>query len=109
MASFFSRTNKNGTKVYGFLYYDEHGIRRSLTVGPDRGVCRQVANKTESDVALRKAGIIDAAEARRIEEAKKPLAITTTVQRKTTRGMRTDTVLDGGHLQDWRDALYDSF
>jgi integrase len=76
MATIFKRGGKaNRHGRYVASYFDEHGKRVTLSTGTgDYDAASQIANKWETDVALRKRGIINAAQARFADQNQRPLA-----------------------------------
>src|SRR3712207_2920350 len=84
MASIYKRDRKRKGAPWYIAYTDEHGVRKVERGCPDRVATEQLARKLESDVELRRRGIIDPRDERRVDAERKPLA---------------------AHLADWRDHL----
>ena len=76
MASIYKRgcDKRDKGAAYFIAYFDEHGRRRTAKGCPDKAATQQIANQIESDIALRKRGIIDAATTRLIEQAGRPMS-----------------------------------
>src|SRR4051812_48240947 len=73
MASVFKKDKRKGAPWY-IDYFDENGVRIREKGCPDRGATEQIARKLESDVELRRRGVIDARADARVVQAARPLA-----------------------------------
>ncbi len=75
MASIYKRGGKrNREGKYIASYFDEHGKRVEKSTGTsDRGVAGQIAAKWETEVALRRRGIINAAQAKAADHNRTPI------------------------------------
>ena len=80
MASIFKRGGKSSKSCYIIQYTDENGKRRTKRGAKDKDATLQIARKIESDIALRKAGLIDPKAERVSKENQKEISF---------------------HLQDW--------
>jgi len=78
----YRKQNKSGT--WYIQYFDEHGRRRTVRGCSDKEATLQIARKLEVNVALRKAGVIDARSDRYAQEGRKPIL---------------------EHLEDWKQDL----
>ncbi|HPO07383.1 MAG TPA: site-specific integrase [bacterium] len=65
------KQNKNGT--WYIQYFDETGRRRTVRGCKDKEATQQIARKFETDVALRKARVIDAQADRYAREGQRPI------------------------------------
>ncbi len=73
MASIFKKDRRKGAPWY-IDYTDEAGRRLRVKGCGDRGVTDRIARKLESDVELRRRGVIDARDDARVAHAARPLA-----------------------------------
>ncbi len=73
MASIWKREEDRGRRdrPYRISYTDESGKRRTVTGCTDLSATRQIANKLESDMQLRRRGIIDRAKERCAEQSRR--------------------------------------
>ncbi len=86
MASIYKRGGKkNRTGIYRIKYFDENGKRVDIRGCSDREATQALARKLESDVLLRKNGIIDSKADRYATEGRKPIE---------------------NQLDDWKQDLY---
>src|SRR3954452_24596841 len=83
MASIFKKDKRRKGAPWYIDYFDENGVRQREKGCADRNVTEQIARKLESDVELRRRGIIDPkSEVLRDQEAR-PLAEHLTGYRKS--------------------------
>ena len=73
MASVFKKVQRKGEPWF-IDYTDENGKRKRIKGCTDRGVTEQIARKLESDVELRRRGVIDPRADARAAHAARPLA-----------------------------------
>jgi integrase len=73
VASIFKKDKHRKNSPWYIDYFDEHGQRQRVKGCPDRTVTEQIARKLESDVELRRRGIIDPRADRRAAAERKPL------------------------------------
>lgn len=59
MASIFKRSKKKGSP-YSIQYTDENGQRKTVKAFTDKGLSEQLAAKLESEVRMKRTGLIDA-------------------------------------------------
>src|SRR3954468_5299598 len=74
MASIFKKDRRRKNAPWYIDYFDENGVRRRVKGCTDRTASDQIARKLESDVELRRRGIIDAKSDRYSEAERKTLA-----------------------------------
>ena len=74
MSSVFKKDRRKGSPWY-VDYTDETGRRLRIKGCPDRGATEQIARKLESDVELRRRGVIDARDDARVAHSARPLAV----------------------------------
>src|SRR3954453_21638007 len=74
MASVFKKDKRKKGAPWYIDYFDENGVRHREKGCADKTVTEQIARKLESDVELRRRGVIDARSDRYSEAEKRPLA-----------------------------------
>ena len=72
MSSVFKLKPGKGSPYY-VEYTDENGLRKRIRGCSDKGVTEQIARKLESDVELRRRGVIDRRVDARIVQAARPI------------------------------------
>lgn len=73
MASVFKKDRRNRKAPWYIDYFDENGVRRRVKGCLDRAATEQIARKLESDVELRRRGVIDARDDAYAEHEKRPV------------------------------------
>jgi integrase len=73
MASIFKKVKRKGSPWY-VDYFDEHGVRRRVKGCADRAATELIARKLESDVELRRRGVIDPESEQQAAAARRPLS-----------------------------------
>ena len=72
MASIFKKDRRKGSPWY-IDYFDENAQRKRVKGCTDRGATEQIARKLESEVELRRRGVIDARTDARVGHAARPM------------------------------------
>jgi hypothetical protein len=73
VASIFKKDKRRKNSPWYIDYFDEHGQRQRVKGCPDRTATEQIARKLETEVELRRRGLIDPKAERISEAARRPI------------------------------------